>query len=284
MIFTPLTYRQQILTTTVAPFEIDYLIVAGGGAGGNGYGGGGGGGGVITGSFTVTPGVSYSGSVGDGGPGRAFITNVRAGSGTSSFFEATASIALGGGVGGIYNGNAPGITDTGSFGGSGGGGYVPPTAVTINSGSGFLLQGKGGGTGVRLSGGGGGGATTVGIGGSGNTGGNGGNGFTWLNSVVYGGGGGGIGWTGGPGGTGGTGGGGNGAYLFGTSAQTGSNGLGGGGGGIIEDGTSGKGGSGVVIARYLGTTQKATGGTVTTSGGYTYHTFTSTGSFTLSIT
>jgi hypothetical protein len=36
-----------------------------------------------------------------------------------------------------------------------------------------------------------------------------------------------------------------------------------------------------VIIRYAGTTQKATGGTVTTSGGYTYHTFTSSGDFTV---
>lgn len=40
------------------------------------------------------------------------------------------------------------------------------------------------------------------------------------------------------------------------------------------------GGSGVVIIRYLGA-QVATGGTVTSSGGYTIHTFTSTGTFTV---
>jgi hypothetical protein len=34
-----------------------------------------------------------------------------------------------------------------------------------------------------------------------------------------------------------------------------------------------------VIARYLGA-QRATGGTVTSSGGYTYHTFTGNGTFT----
>jgi hypothetical protein len=39
------------------------------------------------------------------------------------------------------------------------------------------------------------------------------------------------------------------------------------------------GGSGVVIARYSGTTQLATGGTVTTSGGNTIHTFNSSGDF-----
>ena len=37
---------------------------------------------------------------------------------------------------------------------------------------------------------------------------------------------------------------------------------------------------GVFIIRYLGTVAKATGGTITTSGGYTIHTFTSAGTFT----
>ena len=55
---------------------------------------------------------------------------------------------------------------------------------------------------------------------------------------------------------------------------------GGGGGGIGTTPTSGaSGGSGTVIVRYLGST-KATGGTITGAGGYTYHTFTSPGTFT----
>jgi hypothetical protein len=39
------------------------------------------------------------------------------------------------------------------------------------------------------------------------------------------------------------------------------------------------GGSGVVIVRYIGN-QRGTGGTITSSDGYTYHTFTSSGIFT----
>jgi hypothetical protein len=39
------------------------------------------------------------------------------------------------------------------------------------------------------------------------------------------------------------------------------------------------GGSGVVIIRYVGA-QRGTGGTVTSSGGYTYHTFNSSGTYT----
>jgi hypothetical protein len=42
--------------------------------------------------------------------------------------------------------------------------------------------------------------------------------------------------------------------------------------------TGAAGGSGIVIIRYLGSTQ-ATGGTITSAGGYTYHTFLSSGTF-----
>jgi hypothetical protein len=42
--------------------------------------------------------------------------------------------------------------------------------------------------------------------------------------------------------------------------------------------TAGTGGSGIVIIRYLGS-QRGTGGTVTSSGGYTIHTFTSSGTY-----
>jgi hypothetical protein len=41
----------------------------------------------------------------------------------------------------------------------------------------------------------------------------------------------------------------------------------------------GSGGSGIVILRYSGT-QRGQGGTVVTTGGYTYHTFTSSGTYT----
>jgi hypothetical protein len=54
---------------------------------------------------------------------------------------------------------------------------------------------------------------------------------------------------------------------------------GGGSGGNGGSSFGGNGGSGVVIIRYLGS-QKGSGGTVTSAGGYTYHTFTSSGSYT----
>jgi hypothetical protein len=53
----------------------------------------------------------------------------------------------------------------------------------------------------------------------------------------------------------------------------------GGGGNFAAAGDGGTGGSGVVIIRYLGA-QLGTGGTVTSAGGFTYHTFTSSGTFT----
>jgi hypothetical protein len=54
---------------------------------------------------------------------------------------------------------------------------------------------------------------------------------------------------------------------------------GGGGGGGGHQCNGGAGGSGIVIVRYYGS-QQATGGTITSSGGYTIHTFTSSGTFT----
>jgi hypothetical protein len=65
----------------------------------------------------------------------------------------------------------------------------------------------------------------------------------------------------------------------------GTNGLGGGGGGANDyrytSVNGGSGGTGTVIIRYFGA-QKAgsSGGTITSSGGYTYHTFTATGAST----
>jgi hypothetical protein len=53
---------------------------------------------------------------------------------------------------------------------------------------------------------------------------------------------------------------------------------GGGGGSFYLSSTSGAGGSGIVIISYLGS-QRGTGGTVTSSGGYTIHTFTSSGTY-----
>ena len=56
-------------------------------------------------------------------------------------------------------------------------------------------------------------------------------------------------------------------------------GAGGIGNGYTGSGNPGNGGSGIVIVAYIGP-QRGTGGTVTSAGGYTYHTFTSSGTFT----
>jgi hypothetical protein len=81
-------------------------------------------------------------------------------------------------------------------------------------------------------------------------------------------------------GAGGLGGGGNGRQFSGSIAPTAGtvNTGGGGGGGYNSAGAAG--GSGIVVVRYLGA-QRATGGTITTSGGYTIHEFTSSGTFTV---
>jgi len=67
----------------------------------------------------------------------------------------------------------------------------------------------------------------------------------------------------------------------GAAGASGSINTGGGGGGRAYSTSGGgfPGGSGIVILRYPGS-QKGIGGTVTSAGGYTIHTFTGTGTFT----
>ena len=259
-------------TWTTINYGVDYLVVAGGGAGGGAdgaayYGGGGGGaGGYIATTGTLLVGVSYTVTVGSGG---AITTGGNRGNNgsNSSFF---ASTSIGGGAGGSYNvGQA-----NGASGGSGGGGR--PDNTNPNGGSGTSGQGNAGGNASSAGGGaGGGGAGAVGAstGGS-NNGGNGGAGLNWQSlGTYYGGGGAGGLYSSGSNGTGGTGGGGN-------PNSAGTTNTGGGGGGGNSNSTAGPGGSGIVIIRYQSGTQRGTGGTVTSSGGYYYHTFTSSGTYT----
>jgi hypothetical protein len=66
----------------------------------------------------------------------------------------------------------------------------------------------------------------------------------------------------------------------GVSSSAGAANTGNGGGGGRGNGTAGKtGGSGVVIISYAGS-QRGTGGNITTVGGFTIHTFTSSGTYT----
>ena len=255
-------------------YAVDYLIVAGGGSGGydtSGNCGGGGAGGYIA-SSTIVTGGSYSIVIGAGGTAPTSALSVGVSGSNSTGFSQT---AIGGGGGGAYN-NLAALTG----GSGGGGGQTARPGAAGTSGQGYA-GGASGNTGY--GGGGGGGAGAIGgtsTGTNGQIGGNGGVGLDWQSlGTYYGGGGGGSNHSSAAsqGGIGGTGGGGNGHYNA-TAATAGTTNRGGGGGGGGEGVAAASGGSGIVIVRYLGV-QRGTGGTVTTTGGYTYHTFTSSGTF-----
>jgi hypothetical protein len=272
----------QYFSTSAYSYDIEYLVVAGGGGGGSM--GGAGEGGYLASTVSVPFGTAYSVTVGAGGTGQTDSGSLATG-GSNSVFGALATSTGGGRGGGAVSGQLPGN------GGSGGGG----TSLDYQSavGTGTSGQGSNGGLGAAVgagttgAGGGGGGKNAVGTNAPGSTTpGNGGNGLAWSNGTTYGGGGGGgsyaLSSSGGQG-TAGTGGGGTGGNAN-TLATAGSanTGGGGGGGGYLGTGynrTAGNGGSGIVIVRYAGA-QRGTGGTVTSAGGYTYHTFTASGTFT----
>lgn len=255
-------------------YTADYLIVAGGGGGGSQVNsvtnaGGGGAGGLTTGALSLESGVVYPIVIGAGG---AINTN-GANSSITGLNISTIS-AIGGGKGGGLA-----AASAGGNGGSGGGG----STALGSGGSGTSGQGNAGGSGGNTGnyiGGGGGGAGASGN--SGNSNGNGGVGVAISitgASVYYAGGGGGGGNVGSYG-AGGLGGGGRGGTNVANSAVAGTANLGGGGGGSANNTDApAAGGSGVVIIRYAGA-QRGTGGTVTSAGGYTIHTFTSSGTFT----
>lgn len=262
-------------SSIIGPYAIDYLIVAGGGGGAVG---GGGAGGFVTGSaVTVLPGTSLVVSVGSGGSGGKNDGGIAsAGGGNSSITGFTT--AIGGGRGGYQNDSVP--NGSGGSGGSGGGASRSST-VTPTGGAGTSGQGNPGGscsTSSPYPSGGGGGAGANGSNGSGSQHGPGGNGISSSisgSSTTYAGGGGGG---GGSNSAGSAGSGGGGAGSQSGNGGNGGGGQGGGGGGSAEALYGGAGGSGVVIIRYIGL-QRASGGTVSTAGGYTIHTFNSSGTF-----
>jgi hypothetical protein len=265
-------------------YNIDFLVVAGGGSGGYGggtgaYGGGGAGGLIyVTGYGGITPGNSYTITVGSGGATATGSYESNSGSNSSAFSQT----AIGGGGG------------TAKSGGSGGG---------SNNGAGSGTSGQGNNGGGSVGGGAGGGGGGAGAAGSNQYGGGAGAGGIGLSyditgtATFYAGGGGGGANADGDNynsGSGGSGGGGSGANAYPGSAgdggaATANTGGGGGGGSNVRDGSSsghaygGAGGSGVVIIRYASATQRASGGTVTTytTGSVTYwvHKFTSSGTF-----
>lgn len=257
----------------------DYIIVGAGGGGGGGGGNraacGGGGGEVVVRNLQVLSGTNavVVGNAGLGGAGN----NQGNDGGNSSFAGLT---AIGGGGGERDNFGA------GRNGGSGGGGHTAGGVSTAVNG-----VGNSGGF-HNAAGGGGGGGGGVGVNGSESSptsnGGAGGAGLLWHDGNRYGAGGGGGSrrggvFTGGSGGSGGAGGGGAGGTGGANGANATARGSGGGGGGSNVAGQNQNGGdgfNGTVVIRYLGT-PVATGGVITQSGGYTYHTFLASGDFVL---
>ena len=286
------------VTAPAAPTSVDYLVVAGGGGGGFGSGGGGGGGGGLrtaTG-YAVTPGSTYTVTVGEGG--LASAPQGTPGAGNPSTF---ATITAAGGGGGAPNYIPNGQGGSGATGGggatyasSGGAGTSPYAAFAGFGGTGTLgFSGGNGRYGLTpsdpTSGGGGGGMGSAGNSIDANGNGNGGAGLSSSYSgtlTTYSGGGGGgtynssvrpnptntaIGRDGGA----------NGSRTTPANAEA-NRGGGGGGGGDGNPGSNG--GSGVVIVRYLdtyGAASATTGNpTVTVSGGYRIYKWNNSGSIT----
>ena len=232
--------------------QVEVLVVAAGGTGASdgatnvGNGGGGGGGLIYNSAYPVTPGQTYTVTVGAGQVGLSTAQNK---SGGNSVFGNL--VAIGGGGGGYYSNGA------GSTGGSGGGGGAASGAA----GAGTSGQGFAGGAGASNNGGGGGGAGGPA---SGTNSRDGGLGLQFGISgtpTFYAGGGGGSASSGAQG-TGGSGSGGA-AVSGGAGGVDGTANTGGGGGAQLASGTKGgNGGSGVVIVRYttaaVGNTSDAT--------------------------
>ena len=285
---------------------VQYLVIAGGGGGGRQHGGAGGAGGyrssvagepsgggasaetvmsLLPGDYTVTVGGGGAGSTTQSG---GTYTGVRGSNGSSSVFHTITSI--GGGGAGSYRSSVS-VDSNGNAGGSGGGAGSTEGVGPAGGNYGGAGEGGQGYPGGRSSyaGAGGGGAGGAGGDGAGSSpGGVGGTGGVGVTSSITGtavgragGGGGGI-YGSGNGSTGTIGSATDGGANGGTGTQNGNNAVsnkgGGGGGGGAWEYYGGAGGSGIVIVRYQGA-QRATGGTVTTSGSYTIHTFTGSGTF-----
>lgn len=241
----------------------DVLIVAGGGGGGciNGNSGGGGAGGFLSyNNRTVCSGMVIT--VGGGGT----INN----NGSNSSISSTGT-AIGGGRGsGLY------YPATGGSGGGGMGLAGSANVCRYTACPGISGQGNAGANGIRCNngaqelGGGGGGAGSAGCTPLQYVPGYGGSGRSWCNGSTYA--------QGGQGGCRAS------QVQFRICGCIGSPNTGDGGGGSSnyqsDTCPGGAGGSGIVIIRYPSATNCFNGGTVTCSGGYVYHTFTSSGTLT----
>ncbi len=234
--------------------NVDYLIVAG-----VGRGGGGGASGVLTGTTSLAN-TSYALTVGAGGA--AVVNDQRGVNGGDSSLDSVATATGGGGGGGWtacsgLGGGASGCGGTGdtAVAGQGYAGANTPVINQANGGAGAAASGANGGIGIEPL-------------------------ITGSSLCVGGGGGAGSINSGGTAGTGGTCCGANGK----NQVTTGNSGTANTGGVEGYAGTSGAGGSGIIIVRYLGGSA-ALGGTKTfgvgTATGYSLHSFTTTGSNTL---
>lgn len=276
---------QALSTVIIGAAAVQVLVVAGGGGGGNGQtGGGGGAGGLLyDATFSIVPG-SYPVTIGTGGYGGQGVGTGIGANGTDSTFSTI--VATGGGYGGAGSGS---VTPAGNGGSGGGSGGTPGSPVTGGNGTSGQGNTGGGSSNGPAGGGGGGGAGAVGGSASSATAGAGGAGLS--NSITgaavfYAGGGAGAGALGGGASSqpGGVGGGGAGAANTGNGIA-GTDGLGGGGGGgSAYPFLGGAGGKGVVIVAYKtdgsdGISPTSTGGSITTSGLYTIHTFANDGVF-----
>ncbi len=271
-----------VVSGNVAPLPVVNYLIVGGGGGSAPFSGGGGGGDVLSGTFNVEV-SEYTITVGAGGIANTSGPDTGSVGGQGGTSTAFGISATGGGGGASRGAGYSGVA--GGSGANGGGGSPRDGGATAPTG-GTGLTGFNGGTGGNTGwgGGGGGGDSAVGQNANGNSGGNGGAGTTSTisgASVTYGGGGGGCSYNGNPSGTGAGGGGDGGNNQSGTgNATAGANNRGGGAGGGSYVSNGGRaGGTGVVIISYPTGSMTATGGTITTSGGNTIHTFTTNGTF-----
>ena len=272
--------------------NVEYMLIGGGASSGSGSGGGGGGaGGLYTGTHTFNSNDTITITLGAGGTTRDQNSGY-GGDGNDSTITGAFSATAGKGLGNT-------VAQSGGNSGTGSSGYPQKTGGVKYTGYESTTYHDGAGAGIGANG-------ENGVSTSQSAGAAGGDGTsnfsTWaiatstgevVNGVgYYGGGGGAFGWwrndanlcgnswdcsTG----QGGKGGGGNACPPSETltAANNGAANTGGGAGNGSAVATIPNGGSGICIARYTGA-QQATGGTIVTTGGYTYHTFTQSGTFT----
>ncbi len=283
-------WTSQDVSLVPQSINAEYMLIGGGATGAGGSSGGGGGaGGLYTGTQSFNPNESITITIGGGATTRTSSSEWGV-NGNDSTITGLFSATAGGGKGNT-------VAQSGGDSGTGSSGYPQKTGGVKYTGYESTTYHDGGGAGIGANG-------EDGVSTSQSAGAAGGNGTqnfsAWaiatstgeiVNGVgYYGGGGGSFGWwrnnpnlcgnswdcnTG----KGGFGGGGDGAPTS-ESVASSNNGAANTGGGA-GNGSTGipNGGSGICIIRYTGDPQ-ATGGTIVTTGGYTYHTFTASGTFT----